>query len=114
VGAFERRASGHHWPRGRGLLREAERPGGHQKERPRGVVIEVERTHEALALRVIDDGSGIPHEALAGKQGLGLRTMRYRARILDAAFEIRRRDEGGTPVECRVRPNRALPAGEPT
>jgi two-component system, LuxR family, sensor kinase FixL len=78
------------------------------------VVIEVERTHEALSLRVIDDGSGIPDEALAGNHGLGLRTMRYRARILDAALEIRRRDEGGTLVECRVPPNRALPAGEAT
>jgi signal transduction histidine kinase len=53
-----------------------------------------------IALDVRDDGSGIPAEHT---EGLGLRTMRQRAALLDAVLRVRRGPTGGTVVNCVVR-----------
>lgn len=56
---------------------------------------------EGLMLRVEDDGSGIPEEVLEGRGGLGLRSMRYRANLIQCRLSVRRRsEEGGTVVSC--------------
>jgi hypothetical protein len=56
---------------------------------------------EGLMLRIEDDGSGIPNEVLEGEGGLGLRSMRYRANLIQCRLSIRRRSEaGGTVVSC--------------
>ncbi len=52
-----------------------------------------------IALDVRDDGSGIPEEPA---EGLGLRTMRKRAALLDAVLLVRRGPQGGTAVSCVV------------
>lgn len=52
-----------------------------------------------IALDIRDDGCGIP-ETPAG--GLGLRTMRQRAALLDAVLWVRRGPQGGTVVSCVV------------
>jgi signal transduction histidine kinase len=44
-------------------------------------------------------GAG-PHSASGG---IGLQTMRYRARIIGGTFDIRQRSGGGTMVVCSVR-----------
>jgi signal transduction histidine kinase len=53
-----------------------------------------------IALDVRDDGSGIPAEPV---EGLGLRTMRQRATLLDAMLRVRKGPNGGTVVSCVVR-----------
>jgi len=55
---------------------------------------------KSIRLEIRDDGIGISekNEKLAG---LGLRNMRYRARLLGGFLEIERLPEGGTQVLCR-------------
>jgi signal transduction histidine kinase len=60
-----------------------------------------------IALDVRDDGSGIPDNP---EEGLGLRTMRQRATLLDAMLRVRPGPTGGTLVSCVVRRDRATPA----
>lgn len=59
-------------------------------------------------LTICDDGVGISDTALAGGEGLGLRTMRYRADRVGGEFEVRPRDGGGTVVSVTFEP--AVPA----
>lgn len=56
----------------------------------------------ALLLEVDDDGEGFD-EATPPRDGIGLRVMRYRARLIDALFEIGTAPAGGTRVSSRVR-----------
>lgn len=56
---------------------------------------------EGLELSIEDDGCGMPAE-VKQSDGMGLRTMRYRAQALGAALEIKPRQDGGTVVLCRV------------
>lgn len=52
-------------------------------------------------LSVRDDGSGITDRALESSDGLGLRTMAYRARRVGGLLDVRRHDTGGTEVRAR-------------
>jgi len=63
------------------------------------VIISLRREGESARLAVVDDGLGIP-ENPGGRAGMGLKTMAYRARVLGAALEIRRRSPRGTMVSC--------------
>ena len=62
-------------------------------------------------LQVLDDGQGIP-DVRQRREGLGLRSMHYRAGLIGATLEVARRPNGGTRVTCvcacRAEP---LPAG---
>ena len=60
-----------------------------------------------IALDVRDDGSGIPDDP---DEGLGLRTMRQRATLLDAMLRVRPSPTGGTLVSCVVRRDRETTA----
>jgi PAS domain S-box-containing protein len=53
----------------------------------------------AIALGITDNGIGLP-EPMPQATGLGLETMRFRARSIGATLEIARRREGGTAVVC--------------
>jgi len=53
-----------------------------------------------LTLHVEDDGAGLPAEFPAN--GMGLRTMAYRAQIMRGEFAVARAEGGGTRVTCRV------------
>ena len=53
------------------------------------------------ALRIEDDGTGLPAESLQAG-GMGLRTMRYRAGLIGGKLEIAPGPCGGTRVLCRV------------
>lgn len=68
---------------------------GHAKN----ILIRLETSGFGKVLRVIDDGSGLPASPLNGK-GMGLRIMSYRAQLIGAKFNIRRRDAVGTVVTC--------------
>lgn len=62
--------------------------------------IGLEQQGADLVLEVEDDGSGldeaVPHE------GLGLRVMRYRSRLIGGRLDIGASPAGGTRVSCRV------------
>jgi signal transduction histidine kinase len=51
------------------------------------------------SLTVRDNGVGIP-EAACNAGGIGLHTMAYRARLIGASLEVRRRTRRGTVVTC--------------
>jgi signal transduction histidine kinase len=68
--------------------------------RPNRVDIRLTMRTGTLALDVRDDGSGLPNNPT---EGLGLRTMRQRAALLDAVLRIRPGPTGGTVVSCLVR-----------
>lgn len=53
-------------------------------------------------LSVHDDGAGIPADSDPRTPGLGLKTMRYRARLIGAQFSIDTSPRRGTRVVCRV------------
>jgi signal transduction histidine kinase len=57
------------------------------------------RRDDSYVLEVLDDGIGIPDE---GKrvEGVGLRSIRYRARLVHGSVDIDRRSEGGTRLAC--------------
>jgi signal transduction histidine kinase len=68
----------------------------------KNVVVQLEAVDDGMALRVRDDGIGLP-DSLPEKRGLGLRIMAHRASIIGATFAARREDSGGTIVACLLR-----------
>lgn len=63
--------------------------------------IGLEQQGPALVLEVEDDGVGLDENQRTA-DGLGLRVMRYRARLIGASLEIGASPAGGTRVSCRV------------
>jgi len=57
------------------------------------------RDGNSLFLEVCDDGTGFPAKD-SRVDGMGLRSMQYRARMLHGRLEIERRTQGGTRVLC--------------
>jgi two-component system, LuxR family, sensor kinase FixL len=53
-------------------------------------------------LTVKDNGRGIPHTTESVPAGMGMRIMRYRAKLIGAKFTIETPARGGTRVVCRV------------
>jgi len=53
-----------------------------------------------IVLEVVDDGVGIPAKEVR-TDGLGLRSMHYRARMLNGRLAVAPRASGGTRVVCR-------------
>ena len=68
---------------------------------PRSIVMRLER-HQGLRLTVEDDGVGIVRAESRRGEGLGLRIMRYRCRIIGGMLKIGRGDGGGTSICCHV------------
>ncbi len=65
-----------------------------------------------LRLRLHDDGRGFPEALDEDRQGMGVRIMRHRARIIGASLEITGVPGDGTTVICTVRDVQApLPMG---
>ena len=71
------------------------------------ITVELRGSDRELTLRIEDDGTGVPLEHPAG--GIGMRTMAYRAQILEGELTISPAPGGGTRAFCRV-PRAALPA----
>ncbi len=72
-----------------GLLNAARHSGCH------AVVVSVRASGDSLVVAIADDGRGMPEGAGDGG-GLGLRMMRYRARLLGATLRIESLPGGGT------------------
>ena len=68
----------------------------------RHINIRLDFTANEIVLTIIDDGIGLPENARNG-DGLGLRTMAYRASMIGATFNIERLSSlGGTRVTCTL------------
>ncbi len=63
--------------------------------KPTQVSITMSATGASITLAVRDDGVGIPDGAGEGP-GMGLRTMQYRARLMNALLSVSRHPDGGT------------------
>lgn len=74
------------------------------------IVIRLRNENQGFALEVEDDGKGFPPEEMEQdetsqtelRDGLGLRTMRYRAEAMGADFSLESAPGDGTRVCCRV------------
>jgi two-component system CheB/CheR fusion protein len=62
-----------------------------------------------VRLQVRDDGRGFDPEAVHA-EGLGLRTMEYRARLMGAELSISSVKEKGTTVTCTLGPDGGVPS----
>ncbi len=69
---------------------------------PSEIRIALECRDHALMLEVDDDGGGFDETALLA-DGIGLRVMRYRARLIDGDLGIGSPPAGGTRISCRVK-----------
>lgn len=67
---------------------------------PHHVWIKIDRKGGKLHLMVEDDGRSMDVRLLSKSDGMGLRTMRYRAQSMGATLEIGSRPEGGNRVYC--------------
>ena len=56
---------------------------------------------DALCVSVEDDGCGLPENQVAS-EGLGLRIMQHRARIIGATLAVSSAPGEGTRVVCRL------------
>jgi signal transduction histidine kinase len=69
------------------------------------VAIDLTTVDGTINLSITDDGVGLP-AGLDGQHGMGLRIMKYRARMVGGTLEVRSGATGGVVVACSV------PAGE--
>ncbi len=67
----------------------------------KNIHISIVQTKNEMVLRVKDDGSGMPKDALKNK-GMGLRVMQHRARMINANLEIEPAKPSGTIVTCSI------------
>lgn len=61
----------------------------------------VKRLGSDIQLMIKDDGIGIP-DNVDGGRGIGLKIMKYRARMIGSSISIRRGSDGGTEVNCTI------------
>jgi signal transduction histidine kinase len=67
--------------------------------RPQSVMVRLTRRGGEIRISVEDDGIGFdPISVRSG--GMGLRIMRYRAKMISGRLEVRKREGGGTVVAC--------------
>ena len=71
------------------------------------VWVTIEDFDDVVHLSICDDGAGFELANLNGRQGLGIRSMQERARLIGARFEVRSKPREGTGVHLWTR----LPQG---
>jgi signal transduction histidine kinase len=78
----------------------------------RNIVVRLKKSGKTVTLIVEDDGAGMPEsfssrtvsDFFQERDGMGLRTMKYRADMIGATLEIRSRPQKGAQVRCSFRP----------
>ena len=68
----------------------------------RNVEISIESRHQALIVRIRDDGIGLPLERLQALRSHGLAAMRHRAVGFGGQWRVLRATGGGTEIEVRL------------
>ncbi|NVN90450.1 MAG: PAS domain S-box protein [Desulfuromonadales bacterium] len=63
--------------------------------------INLDQSADMVKLIIVDNGSGIGTQS-GGQRGMGLRTMRYRASLIGAQFEIIGAKDAGTTISCTM------------
>jgi PAS domain S-box-containing protein len=71
--------------------------------RPRQIRLALRRGSAGLCLTVEDDGIGMPALLPFEEEGMGIKTMRYRAGLIGGTLQIGPAEGGGTLVTCPVR-----------
>jgi len=75
--------------------------------------LELRREGSRIVFQIRDDGAGASLEALAsGRNGIGLRTMEFRARRLGGRFSIESHPGKGTSITCILPDSSASPQPE--
>lgn len=69
----------------------------------RNILINIELSDTQLSLIIEDDGKGMPFQAVRKADGMGLRTMRYRAQVIGASLYFEPRLAGGTRIRCQLK-----------
>jgi signal transduction histidine kinase len=71
--------------------------------RARNVYVDLVQVEGRVILTIEDDGAGVDAERVAvNEPGLGVRTMRHRARMIGATLTIEPAERGGTIVTCKL------------
>ena len=65
--------------------------------------LEMTRSHGVIRLKIGDNGVGFG-AAAGARPGMGLKTMRNRARLLGGTIKIKRTEDGGASVVCSFHP----------
>lgn len=101
-----------HTPHGLHLYRIAQEATNNAIRHGKARQVEIDVIAEGAELRMVvrDNGVGFDSSAVAGS-GLGLRTMKYRARLLGGALQVVSRAGVGTEVTCII-PNAFPPEGD--
>ncbi|MDQ3113830.1 MAG: ATP-binding protein [Actinomycetota bacterium] len=68
--------------------------------RARNVYVDLVHAGERTLLSIEDDGVGI--DPVGSRVGLGMRTMRHRARLIGATLTVEPREGAGTVVSCTL------------
>jgi PAS domain S-box-containing protein len=69
----------------------------------RGVTISLAAGCDGLTLKIADDGAGLPVDSLSSRAGMGLRTMRYRAKAVGAELAFETPEASGLIVTVALR-----------
>ncbi len=65
------------------------------------IQVRVHRSGNEIQLLIKDDGVGIPDSVGEGR-GIGLKIMKYRARMIGSSLSVRKGADGGTEVICTI------------
>lgn len=71
--------------------------------RARNILIKIELHGQSLHLIIEDDGKGMDPRAIRKAEGMGLRTMHYRAQAIGADLHFEPKLSGGTRVRCQLK-----------
>jgi signal transduction histidine kinase len=72
------------------------------------ITMRLEETQDGVALTISDDGVGLTESPPTGN-GMGLRTMAYRASVIGAMFNVEKLNPRGTRVICQFHQPHNLP-----
>jgi PAS domain S-box-containing protein len=80
---------------------------------PRQILVRPELSNGTIRVTVQDDGVGfVAGNPSRNGGGMGLRIMQYRAGVIDATLEVRRRAGHGTAVVCQIKNQAPVPEPE--
>ena len=77
---------------------------------PRHITVRLTEVDNDLQLEIINDGKAFDPQSLV-KSGFGIRSMRFRAELIEASLDIVSPQEGGTVVVCKVPISKTRPQG---